>query len=83
MSDPNTVLSAWQMTIMAVVPLLALIGWLIAIFIAARQPRQRAAAAATTLAGVTGSGTGSASARPPAAAGQDEPTDPPSRRLAA
>ena len=61
MSYPNTVLSVWQMTIMAVVPVLALFGWLIAIFIAAR-PRQRDAA--TTLAGATGSRAGSASARP-------------------
>ena len=85
MSDPNTVLSAWQMTIMAVVPLLALFGWLIAIFIAARGPRQRAAA--TSLAGATGSGTGSAPAATGAAvataADQDEPTPVPSRRLAA
>jgi hypothetical protein len=83
MSDPNTVLSAWQMTILVVVPLLALAGWLIAIFIAARGPRQRAAA--TALAGATGSRTGSAPAATPTAtsAGQDEPTEPPVRRLAA
>ncbi len=83
MSDPNTVLSAWQMTILVVVPLLALAGWLIAIFIAARGPRQRAVA--TTLAGATGSGTGFAPAATPTAtsAGQDEPTEPPVRRLAA
>ena len=85
MSDPNTVLSAWQMTIMAVVPLLALLGWLIAIFIAARGPRQRAAA--TRLAGTTGSGTGYVPAATGAAvataADQEEPTPVPSRRLAA
>jgi hypothetical protein len=83
MSNPNTVLSAWQMTIMAVVPLLALIGWLIAIFIAARAPRQRAAA--TTLARAAGTGTGSASAASPATtpAGQVEPKEAPVRRLAA
>jgi hypothetical protein len=87
MSDPNTVLSAWQMTIMAVVPLLALFGWLIAIFIAARGPRQRAAA--TSLAGATGGGTGTAShgtvteAAVATAADQGDPTPAPSRRLAA
>ncbi|HEX2819121.1 MAG TPA: hypothetical protein VHO07_02975 [Streptosporangiaceae bacterium] len=72
MSDPNTVLSAWQMTIMAVVPVLAMAGWLIAIFIVAREPRQHAAA--TTLAGPTSAATG---------AGQDEPTEPTGHRLAA
>ncbi len=82
MSYPNTVLSAWQLTIMAVVPTLALFGWLIAIFIAAR-PRQRDAA--TTLAGATGSRTGSAPAGPEggAAADKGEPTEQPGRRVAA
>ena len=35
MSYPNNVLSAWQMTLMIAVPLMLLIGWLIAVFIAA------------------------------------------------
>jgi hypothetical protein len=43
----NTTLSIWQLVIMAVVPLTALVGWIVAIFIAAREPaRPRAAAAA-------------------------------------
>jgi hypothetical protein len=35
MSDPNIVLSAWQMTLMIAVPVVLLFGWLIAVFIAA------------------------------------------------
>ena len=67
---------------MAVVPLVALFGWLIAIFIVARAPRQRAAG--TTLAGATGSETGSVSAATPAnPAGQVAPKQTPDRRLAA
>lgn len=78
MSDPNTVLSVWQLTIMAVVPLVALFGWLIAIFIVARAPRQRAAA--TTLTGATGVPAATPAATP---AGQVAPKQTPDRRLAA
>jgi hypothetical protein len=43
---PNSVLSVWQLTIMAVVPVALLFGWLIAIFVASREPgRQNLAAA--------------------------------------
>jgi hypothetical protein len=35
---PNNVLSAWQMTLMITVPLTLLVGWVIAVFLAARQP---------------------------------------------
>jgi hypothetical protein len=38
MSYPNNVLSAWQLTLMIAVPLMLLFGWLIAVFIAAREP---------------------------------------------
>ena len=38
---PNIVLSAWQLTIMIVVPVATLFAWLIAIFIAAREPTRR------------------------------------------
>jgi hypothetical protein len=75
MSDPNSVLSVWQLTLIAVVPLALLIGWLIAIFLAAREPRgQVQAAAASPASGLDASGLD--------AAGQDEPTRP-DRRLAA
>jgi len=38
MSYPNNVLSAWQITLMIAVPLMLLVGWVIAVFIAAREP---------------------------------------------
>jgi predicted metal-binding membrane protein len=41
---PNSVLSAGQLAIMAVVVVLALAAWLIAVFLAARQPRGTSAA---------------------------------------
>jgi hypothetical protein len=46
MSDPNNVLSAWQLTVMITVPVMLLFGWVIAVFIAARMPRVRDVAAA-------------------------------------
>jgi hypothetical protein len=60
---PNTALSAWELAIMAVVPVTALAGWLAAIFLAAREPRRDLAAAIspggtaqTTVASVTRAG---------------------------
>jgi hypothetical protein len=44
----NSALSAWQLALMAVVPLTALIAWIVTIFIVAREPRRPAAAAAAT-----------------------------------
>jgi hypothetical protein len=46
---PNSALSAWQLAIIAVVPVLALAAWLILIFAADRQPRHRRAADTTSL----------------------------------
>ena len=43
---PNSALSAWQLAVVAVVPVMALAGWLTAIFLAARGPRRDQAAAA-------------------------------------
>ena len=37
---PNIALSAWQMTIMAVVPVVLLFAWLIAIYVASREPER-------------------------------------------
>lgn len=57
MSNPNIYLSWWQLTLMAVVPVAMLAGWLIACFIAAREPRSHGAAAAGPAAGpATGTG---------------------------
>lgn len=44
--NPNSALAAWQLAIMAVVPVAALAAWLSAIFLAAREPRGRAQASA-------------------------------------
>ena len=49
---PNSALSAWQLAIVAVVPVTALAVWLIAIFLAARGPRRDRAAAAGPVATV-------------------------------
>lgn len=43
---PNSALSAGQLAIMAVVPVLALAVWLSIVFAAARKPRHRGAAGA-------------------------------------
>jgi hypothetical protein len=74
MSDPNSALSVWQLTLLGVVPFALLVGWLIACFIAAREPRSHGAAAAGPATG-TGASTRDISS-------QDEAA-PPDRRLAA
>jgi hypothetical protein len=90
MSNVNSALSVWQLVIMAVVPLAALCGWVITIFMVAREPRADASAASpaspirTTVAG-NGSGWAAPTdeAAGATAAGQDQPVEPPGRRLAA
>jgi membrane protein implicated in regulation of membrane protease activity len=47
MSYPNSALSAWQLAIMAVVVVACLSAWLIAVFLADREPRHDRAAAAS------------------------------------
>ena len=49
--NPNSALSVWQLAVMAAVPVVALAAWLTAIFLAAREPRGRAQAAAVSPAG--------------------------------
>jgi hypothetical protein len=93
MSDMNSALSVWQLVIIAVVPLAALCGWIITIFMVAREPRAHAATAASSaapvLSGPVLSGSLAASAAPADEAagatvgGQDQPMEPPARRLAA
>ena len=78
--NPNVALSAWQMTIMAVVPVLALAAWLIAVYIAAREPRKQDLAAAGSAGQPATAGTGSRSL---AVAGEPEPARPPIDRQAA
>jgi hypothetical protein len=66
----NTTLSTWQLVIMAVVPLTALIGWLVAIFIAAREPSRPQAAVAAPASPVLASVSEPAG---PGTAGESEP----------
>jgi len=75
MSDMNSALSVWQLVIMAVVPLAALCGWIITIFVVAREPRAHAATAASpaTLADEAAGAT---------VGGQDQPMEPPARLAA-
>jgi hypothetical protein len=74
--NPNSALSVWQLTVIAVVPVAALAVWLIAIFLAAREPRGRAQASAA-------SGTSSTHAVPAPVAGKGEPARPADGRIAA
>jgi len=46
---PNSALSAGQLAIIAIVPLLSLAAWLILVFVADRQPRHRRAVGTTSL----------------------------------
>jgi len=77
---PNPALSAWQMTIMAVVPVVALTVWLIAIYVAAREPSRQNLEVAGSPAEPAAAGTGS---RSPAKPGEREPERPPAGRQAA
>ena len=81
--NPNTALSAWQLTIMAVVPVAALAAWLTAIFLAAREPRGRAQSAAASPTEATSAGTGPAHVVPAPVTGEAEPVRPAGGRTAA
>jgi len=76
----NPALSAWQMAIMAVVPVVALAAWLIAVYVAAREPGGQDLAAAGSPEGSAVAGTGS---RWPTTAGEREPERSPTDRQAA
>lgn len=77
---PNSDLSAWQLALMAVVAVVTLAAWLIAIYVAAREPggHEQAAAGAPT-----GSAAADADSRTPAVTGAREPGRPPTGRVAA
>ena len=78
---PNTALSAWQLTIMAIIPVVTLVGWLIAIYVAAREPGgQHQAAAGSSPVGSATAGPGS---RTPATVGGRDPERPPTDQVAA
>jgi hypothetical protein len=68
---------------MAVVPVAALAAWLTAIFLAARESRGRAHAAAASPAGAAATGTGPAHVAPAHVTGEGEPARPADGRTAA
>jgi hypothetical protein len=77
---PNSALSAWQLALMAVVPVAALVVWLTAIFLAAREPRGRAQGVVASRTGAAVAGT---APMPAAAAGEGEPKQSADDRVAA
>jgi hypothetical protein len=88
MSNVNSALSVWQLVIMAVVPLAALCGWIITIFMVAREPRAHAALPASSalpaLPALHASSVSSAAeAAGATVGGQGQPAEPPARPLAA
>jgi len=68
----NSALSTWQLVIMAVVPLTALVGWVVTIFIVAREPRRPYVAAAAPAAPAASAGTAASGTAVPAMAGASE-----------
>jgi hypothetical protein len=76
---PNSALSAWQLTIMAVVAVVTLAVWLIAIYVAAREPGGHIQAVAASPAEAATAG---ADSRAPAPVGAWEPERPPADRAA-
>ena len=75
MSYPNSALSAWQLATIAIVAVAALAIWLIAVYLAARDPRRRSLAVAPP-ADITVAATGSPRAAPTAGTGEGEPAEP-------
>ena len=78
---PNTALSAWQLTIMAIIPVVLLFGWLIAIYVAAREPGGQHQAVAGS--SPVGSATADPGSRTPATVGGRDPERPPTDHVAA
>ncbi len=72
MSGPNATLSAWQLAIMAVVIVASLAAWLIAVYLADREPRRHNRAVAASPGRATG--TAAASGINAAVADEREPT---------
>jgi hypothetical protein len=72
MSNMNSALSTWQLVIMAVVPLTALVGWIVTIFIVAREPRRPYVAAAAPAAPAASAGAAASGTAVPAIARASE-----------
>jgi len=80
---PNIVLSAWELTIMAVVPVAALAIWIVTIFYVARDTSGHKQAAAGSPAGPAGTATAVTGSHPPSVVSGREPERPPADRAAA
>ena len=76
---PNNVLSAWQLALMAVVAMVTLSAWLIAVYAAAREPGGHNQAAAASPAEAAAAGIAS---RTPATAGREQERSPIDRAAA-
>jgi hypothetical protein len=72
MSNMNSALSTWQLVIMAVVPVTALVGWIVTIFIVAREPRRPYLAAAAPAAPAASAGAAGSETAVPAMARASE-----------
>ena len=79
MSYPNSALAAWQLTMIAVVAVACLSAWLIAVFLADREPRHDRAAAASPAEPADTAAAGAT----PVAAGEPEPAQEAGSRIAA
>ena len=77
MSYPNSALGAWQLTIIVAVACLS--AWLIAVFLADREPRHDRAAAASPAEPADTAAAGAT----PVAAGEPEPAQEAGSRIAA
>ncbi len=77
---PNPALPAWEMAIMAVIPVLVLTVWLVSIYLAARDTGARKQAAAGS---PPGSATAESGSRSPSVVGEREPARPSADRTAA
>ena len=76
---PNNALSAWQLALMAVVAMVTLTGWLIAVFVAAREPGGHNLAVAASPAEAAPADNAS---RTPATAGREQERSPIDRAAA-
>src|SRR4029077_2875625 len=81
--NPNSALSAWQLAVMAVIPVAALAMWLTIIFLAGKEPRGHAQAAAASHVGADAPETRSGYVVPAPVTGDGEPERPADGGIAA
>jgi hypothetical protein len=81
--NPNSALSVWQLAVMAVIPVAALAMWLTVIFLAAREPRGHAQAAAASPVGAAAPATRCVYVMPAPVTREGEPARPADGGIAA